>query len=366
METAVHMRRALELARGVLGTTSPNPAVGCVIVKDGVVVGEGATQPPGGLHAEKVALAQAGAKARGATMYVTLEPCCHFGRTPPCSTEVIKAGIREVQCALQDPNPLVAGKGRRELESAGITVAVGLEAAAAQQVNEGFLKWIQTKQPFVHAKFAMSLDGKIATTTGESRWITGEAARAVVHEWRASTDAILIGANTAIKDDPRLTVRDAAGQERARQPLRVVVDSSARTPSKAALLRPPGKALIAVTHRAANPERRALQEAGAEVLQLPSAKAGIDLVALMQALGERSVTNLLAEGGGTLLGSLLDAGLVDRISAFVAPVVIGGAAAPTPMGGQGARLLSEAHRLQRVERQQLGEDTLISGYVGAW
>jgi len=163
-----------------------------------------------------------------------------------------------------------------------------------------------------------------------------------------------------------LTVRDAAGQERARQPLRVVVDSSARTPSKAALLRPPGKALIAVTHRAANPERRALQEAGAEVLQLPSAKAGIDLVALMQALGERSVTNLLAEGGGTLLGSLLDAGLVDRISAFVAPVVIGGAAAPTPMGGQGARLLSEAHRLQRVERQQLGEDTLISGYVGAW
>ena len=359
------MEQALELARGVLGATSPNPAVGCVIVKDGVVVGEGATQPPGGSHAEKVALAQAGRAARGATMYVTLEPCCHFGRTPPCTAAIIDAGVAEVHLAALDPNALVGGKGKAELDGAGIRTVLGEKRREALRVNEGFFRWVTTGLPFVYAKFASTLDGKIATNTGESRWITGEEARRRVHELRAVADAIMVGSGTVQRDDPQLTARDGT-EPRPRQPLRVVVDSKARTSPQARMFREPGQTLIAVTEVAVAASRRALEEAGAQVIALPAAEGLVDLRALLKELGGREIANVLVEGGGELLGSLFSQGLVDKVVAFLAPVIIGGTEAPTPVGGPGIEQMAQALRLRDVEVERLGDDLLVSGYTGRW
>ena len=361
------MDRALELARGVLGGVSPNPAVGCVILKDGAVVGEGANEPPGGPHAEIVALRQAGERARGGVMYVTLEPCSHHGRTPPCADAIADAGLAVVNAAVRDPNPLVGGQGIERLRAVGIEVVEGEREEQARRVNEAFMKWVTTGFPFVYVKFAMSLDGKIATGAGDSRWITGERARAEVHRLRGLVDTVMVGANTARLDDPRLTARGGSGggEANVRQPLRVVVDSKASLSPQARMLGEPGRTLVAVTDGAPGAARSALTEAGAEVETFAAAPhGGVDLETLLRRLAKRDVTSVLVEGGGGLIGSLLDARLVDKVIAFVAPVLVGGASAPTPAAGRGVERIADALRLRDVETDVLDGDVIITGYAG--
>ena len=349
------MRRALSLARRSLGGVSPNPAVGAVVSNGGVVVGEGRNEPPGGRHAEIVALEQAGDAARGGVMYVSLEPCNHHGRTPPCVDAILKAGITEVHAAIADPNPSVAGGGAAALRDAGVRVVVGERAAEASTLLEAYLKWVMTRRPFVTAKFAMSLDGKIATRSGHSQWITGERARQHVHELRAASDAVMVGVGTVLADDPLLTARGPRGRPLERQPLRVVVDSRARTPPGARLLSQPGPVLVATTGS------RAVAGAGTVALAAPS--GAVDLGRLLDYLGEeRDVASVLVEGGGTLLGSLFDLELVDKVVAFVAPTIIGGDEAPTPVGGLGVGTMSGALRLERTKVRRFGRDTAIIGY----
>ena len=357
------MQRALELARAAAGSTSPNPSVGCVLVKDGAVMGEGATQPPGGQHAERVALAQAGEAARGATMYVTLEPHSHEGRTPPCTRAIIEAGVAEVYVATIDPNPRTHGKGVAELEAAGVRVHVGEGAREAERVIEAFAKWITTGFPLVQVKYAMSLDGKIATRSGDARWISGEESRRWVHRLRQQVDAVMVGANTARRDDPQLTARDDAGRPMPRQPLRVVTDSNASLPSGSQMLRQPGETLVAAATGAPAAAVAELRAAGAEVAALPRNNKGVDLTALLRLLGQREVTDVLAEGGGELVASLLEQGLADKVHAFITPIMIGGREAPSPVGGVGVELLAQAVRLRDVEMARCGDDMLISGYV---
>jgi diaminohydroxyphosphoribosylaminopyrimidine deaminase/5-amino-6-(5-phosphoribosylamino)uracil reductase len=354
-----YMKRALALTRKALGATSPNPAVGAVLVKEGQVIGEGFTQPPGQAHAEVVALEKAGAQARGATLYVTLEPCCFQGRTPPCTRALVEAGVAQVHVAALDPNPRVNGKGIRELEAAGVKVLLE-EHEEAHQLYEAFAKHIKTGLPFVTAKFAASLDGKIATRTGHSQWITGEEARALVQELRRASDAIMVGVNTVVRDNPRLTVRDKDGRPLARQPLRVLVDSKGRTPPNSRLLGEPGQTLVATTATATG--RGTLETAGAQVLELPSTVQGVDLEELLKELGRRDVVSLLVEGGGALLGSMFDLGLVDKVLAFIAPVIIGGREAPSPVEGYGPKTLVQALKLRNVAVERVGKDILVTGY----
>ncbi len=356
-----HMRRALSLARRALGSASPNPAVGAVVAKDGEIVGEGWTQPPGQDHAEIVALRQAGSRAAGASLYVTLEPCNHHGRSPPCTDAIVEAGIAEVHAATLDPNPTVRGGGISRLDEAGVSTHVGEREAQAREVMEAYLRFVTAKKPFVTAKFAMSLDGKIATRTGDSKWITGERARWYVHRLRAESDAVMVGVNTVLTDDPQLTSRTEKATARRRQPLRVVVDSRGRTPPGARLLSEPGRTLIAVGHASEEAGQR-LGEAGAEVAAVSAEGGSVDLGALLSLLGRREITSLLVEGGGTLLGSLFDQGLVDKVVAFVAPAVIGGREAPSPVEGDGVATMGEALRLERVRWRRFGRDIAIIGY----
>ena len=357
------MQRAIDLARQALGTTSPNPAVGAVVVKDEIVIAGGHTLPRGSNHAELEALQLAGKGSRGSTLYTTLEPCCHFGRTPPCTRAIISAAIGQVHVAAIDPNPRVSGKGCAELEAAGIQVTVGEEAEAAQELYEAFAKHITTGLPFVTAKIAMSLDGKIATSTGDSKWITGPESRSYVQRMRRETDAIMVGINTVVVDDPQLTARNQDGAPLPRQPLRVVLDSQGRTPPDARMLREPGNTIIAVTNDAPRVRLDALRSAGAEVLSFPSATDGRpELNELLAELGRRDVVTLLAEAGGTLQGSLFDSGLVDKVYVFIAPKIIGGTEASSPVGGEGAHRMADTTRLGRTSLQQIGEDWLIVGY----
>ncbi|MFC2059038.1 bifunctional diaminohydroxyphosphoribosylaminopyrimidine deaminase/5-amino-6-(5-phosphoribosylamino)uracil reductase RibD, partial [Chloroflexota bacterium] len=325
------------------------------------VAGKGYTQPPGSAHAEVVALKQAGDRARGAAMWVTLEPCCHFGRTPPCTQAIIASGISEVHMAILDPNPLVSGKGKAELEQAGIKTYVGEKEEDARALNEDYVKYITTGLPFVIAKFAMSLDGKIATRCGDSKWISGEESRRYVHDLRRTADAIMVGVNTVLTDNPQLTARYGEVKT-SRQPLRVIVDSQGRTPLTAQVLRQPNRTLFAV---ASPPESKAKQlaEAGAEVLHLPEKNRSVDLERLLRALGERQITSVLVEGGESLFGSLFDLGLVDKVIAFIAPVIIGGKEAKTAVGGMGIENIREALHLSAVSVNRLGQDMLVSGYI---
>ncbi len=359
-DAARWMKRALRLAARGQGRTSPNPIVGAVIVAGDRVVGEGYHKEAGGPHAEVWALREAGNKARGATMYVTLEPCAHEGRTPPCVNALIAAGIAGVVAAVLDPNPLVKGKGLAALREAGVQTEVGLLEEEARHLNAAYFKHTMTGLPLVSLKAAMSLDGKIATTSGESRWITGERARRVAHQLRAAHDAVLVGVGTVIADKPRLTVRNARG----RTPLRVVVDSEARTPTDSPLLTadeiPP---IIAVTEAAPKARVNHLSRAGADTWVLPCGSGGVDLMELMGRLGKRQVQSVLAEGGGTVAAALLEAGLVDRVYFFVAPKLIGGKAAPSPVDGAGVDKLADAWRLGRIRARRIGEDLLISGDI---
>lgn len=353
------------MAKLALGQVSPNPAVGAVVVKNDTVIGQGYTQPPGSRHAEVVALEQAGEKARGGAMYVTLEPCCHYGQTPPCSQAIITAGITEVHVAMLDPNPLVSGRGREELEKEGIKVYVGEHEAEAKQINEAYTKFIITGMPFVTAKFAISLDGKIATKSGDSEWISGGEARKYVHNLRYITDAIMAGVNTILVDDPHLTTRCSGGRGGTvrKQPLRVIVDSNGRTPLTAQVFSEPGKTLVALGRLVKPEEKAAFAQISAELLELPSQQGLVDLEKLLKALGERQITSILVEGGGILLGSLFDRGLVDKVIAFIAPIIIGGKEAKTAIGGEGVDNVVNAFRLDRVSVKKLGQDLMVSGYI---
>jgi diaminohydroxyphosphoribosylaminopyrimidine deaminase/5-amino-6-(5-phosphoribosylamino)uracil reductase len=348
------MVRALELARLGLATTDPNPRVGCVIVAGTRVVGEGWHRRAGGPHAEAIALEAAGAAARGATAYVTLEPCSHHGRTPPCADALVKAGIRRVVYAMRDPNPRVDGGGIARLEAAGVAVEGGVLEREALELNPGFVSRMTRGRPWVAVKLAASLDGGTALPGGESRWITGEAAREDVQRLRARASAVMTGSGTVIADDPRLDVR-LPGTER--QPLRVVLDTRLRTPPGARILAPPGQALILCSVE--EPARAAaLRSAGAEVLAVGASGGGVDLKAALAALADRQVNELLVECGAGLAGALLAAGLVDELLLYLAPTLL----------GRGARPLADleapasmAGRLQFsiVERQDVGGDLLL-------
>jgi diaminohydroxyphosphoribosylaminopyrimidine deaminase/5-amino-6-(5-phosphoribosylamino)uracil reductase len=318
-EDARHMARALQLARRGLHTTDPNPRVGCVIVKDGAVMGEGWHERAGQPHAEINALKAAGAHAHGATVYLTLEPCCHHGRTPPCSQALIQAGVRRVVTAMRDPNPLVSGKGFEELEKHGITVHSGLMEKEAESLNPGFIMRMRDHRPFVRLKLAASLDGRTAMANGESQWITGTAARADVQRWRARSSAILTGVSTVLQDDPSLTVRDFNIE---RQPTRIVLDSRLRMPATARMLDRPGRTLV-VTASQDPQQAAALRERGAEIVILSTAQGVIDVDALMAQLAAREVNELFVEAGATLAGSLLSGGYVDEVLLYYAPHIMG-------------------------------------------
>lgn len=360
------MSHALELAAQAQGRTSPNPMVGAVIVRDGQVVGQGYHRQAGTPHAEIHALREAGERARGAVVYVTLEPCVHHGRTPPCIDALIEAGVAEVHMAMLDPNPRVAGRGRQALERAGIRTVVGEEEEAARRLNMAFITWITTGRPWVIAKFAMSLDGKIATRTGESQWITSPEARQRGHMLRDQVDAILVGLGTVQADDPRLTTR-LDGREDGQHPLRVVLDSRGRAPLEARVFDPvlSGRTLVATTGAMTKERRRTLAEHDIEVLTLSADEKGrVSLPHLLDALGERETTSLLVEGGHTVLGSFLGAGLVDKVMAFIAPKIIGGQEAPGPVGGAGTARLADAVTLTDLYVERIGPDVLITGNVG--
>ncbi|MQA00432.1 MAG: bifunctional diaminohydroxyphosphoribosylaminopyrimidine deaminase/5-amino-6-(5-phosphoribosylamino)uracil reductase RibD [Dehalococcoidia bacterium] len=374
------MQQALDEARQALGLTSPNPAVGAVVVRDGRVLGRGRTQPPGGPHAEVVALREAGEAARGSTVYSTLEPCAHHGRTPPCVDALIGAGVAAVHYSLEDPNPAVSGAGHRRLLEAGIAVEVGDGAAEAARILEGYLKHQRTGLPLAVVKYAASLDGRLAAASGDSRWVSGPDTLRWAHDERQRLDAIVVGSGTVVLDNPTLTARPERSQTpgypaggatgEVHQPLRVVVDSRGRTRRDANVLGGPAPTLMATSERSPESWRREMTEAGAEVLVLPDTPgvdghSHVDLEALLRELGRRGMLVVLFEGGGVLLGSLFDRKLVDRVYAVIAPVIIGARDAPAAVAGRGVDRMAQAPRLRDLTVTRLGEDTLISG-VPVW
>jgi diaminohydroxyphosphoribosylaminopyrimidine deaminase / 5-amino-6-(5-phosphoribosylamino)uracil reductase len=356
------MRGALELAERARGLTSPNPMVGAVVVTADGIVGEGFHRAAGEPHAEIEALAAAGPRARGATLYVTLEPCNHRGRTPPCAPSVIAAGVRRVVVAIGDPNPLVGGRGLAALRAAGIQVTAGVLAAEASRQNRAFLTAMREGRPHVTLKGAMTLDGKIADVHGVSQWITGTEARARAHVLRSESDAVIVGVRTVLRDNPRLTVR--LERPWPREPYRVVLDSLARTPPQARVIggATPARALIAVGPEAPAVRVRALEAQGATVLNCPMIADRVDPTAVLAELFAREVRAALVEGGGEVHMAFLEAGLADRVTVFVAPLLIGGRAATSLLGGAG-RPLDEAVKLEAVEIERVGPDLLIHGDV---
>ena len=355
------MTRALMLAAEGVGQVSPSPLVGCVLAgPNGEVVGEGFYVYENLTHAETYALEQAGARAQGATAYVSLEPHAHHGRTPPCTDALIRAGIRRVVVPIEDPNPKVSGKGFEHLRSAGLEVSVGLLSREAEQLNEKYFHFMRTGRPFVHLKLAASLDGKIATRTGDSRWITGAESRMRVHELRHAYDAILIGAGTAQTDDPLLT--DRSGRKRRRPLVRVVLDEALKISPESRLVGSAKEAPVVIFAGNAGvaSHRTDLESSGVEVVR--DSTNGRDFLAILEELGRRSLQSVLVEGGASVAGKFLDAGLVNKVSFFLAPIIIGGREAPNAIGGQGAEMLAQALQLENVEITQRGRDIEVTGY----
>lgn len=362
------MRHALAIAAHGIGLTEPNPAVGAVLVDDDfTLIAKGFHQRFGGPHAEANALAVAGDKARGATLFVTLEPCCHHGKTPPCSRAIIAAGVKRVVVAMQDPAPHVAGGGIAELRAAGIDVAVGLCEAEARQLVAPFVTLMTQGRPFVHAKWAMTLDGKIATRSGHSKWISNPASREMVHRLRGRMDAIIVGARTALADDPLLTVRPPG----SRVPARIVIDARGVLPLDSQLVRTLHDApvILATTHAADSMRLKALEAAGVEVLRSEPAGSShraspsVDLQALLAELGRRQMTNVLVEGGGALLGSFFDEDVIDEVHVVVAPKLVGGSTAVSPVGGVGLEQVPEFSQLEEPEITLFGNDIYVRGRV---
>jgi diaminohydroxyphosphoribosylaminopyrimidine deaminase/5-amino-6-(5-phosphoribosylamino)uracil reductase len=353
------MRRALALARPMLGLTSPNPAVGCVIVRGGRIVGQGATAAGGRPHAETVALARAGAKARGATAYVSFEPCAHQGRTAPCARALVEAGVRRVVIGCVDPYPPVRGRGVAILRAAGIEVSCGVLEDECRRLNEGFITRVTRGRPFATLKLALSLDGRIAAASGDSRWISSPASRELVHRWRRTADAVMVGAGTVLADNPRLTCRISGG----RDPVRVVIDARLRCPPHARVFvqRSAAPAVLVTIPANAARARRRYGGACVEVIGSKARGAEIDLRLLMRELGRRGWSNVLIEGGAHLAGSALGAGVVDRVAFFVAPIVIG---AGTPaVEGLDFERVRDAIALDDLSVRRLGADLLLEAEI---
>lgn len=360
MSDEAYMKLALENAEKGCGWVNPNPMVGAVLVKDGRVIGTGYHQRYGELHAERNALASCTEPTQGATLYVTLEPCCHYGKTPPCTDAILESGIRRVVVGSVDPNPLVAGKGIRILRRHGIEVTEGVLHEACADLNEVFFHYIRTRMPFVVMKYAMTMDGKIAARSGRSKWITDEAARGRVQEDRHRYSGIMVGVGTVLEDDPLLTCR----LPDSKNPVRIVCDSRLRTPLNARVVRTAGEAptILATCSRddaLASPYR----EAGCEVLTLPSKEGHVDLRKLMAALGKKEIDSVYLEGGGTLNWSALQSGVVNKVQAYVAPKLFGGADAKSPVGGIGVEGPEQAFRLTPPKVTRLGEDILLESEV---
>ena len=358
-EDIEYMRRAMELAERGVGFTNPNPMVGAVIVKGGKVIGEGWHERCGEWHAERNAFKNCTVPAEGATMYVTLEPCCHYGKTPPCTEAIIEHGIARVVVGMEDPNPLVAGKGIALLREAGIEVVCGVEEEALREQNRVFLKYISTKLPWVAMKTAMTLDGKIATRTGDSKWITGAEARAYVHELRHRFMAIVVGIGTAVADDPLLNCRiEGRG---VRQPIRVVVDSNARLSLDSQLVKTAGEYRTIVAHTRFAPEEsvKALREAGVEMLLCKEKEGLVDVRNLLELLGQSGIDSILLEGGGSLNYTFLAEGLADELYAFIAPKIVGGMNAKTPVEGAGMEKMADAINLELENVLHVGHDVLL-------
>lgn len=380
------MRRAIALAKQGGGFVHPNPLVGCVVVKDGQVIAEGYHEKYGEFHAERNALTRCKADTTGATLYVTLEPCCHYGKTPPCTEIIIEKGIAKVFVGILDPNPLVAGKGVKILQDAGIEVVSGLCEDEIREMNKVFLKYITTKRPYVIMKTAMTLDGKIAAHTGDSKWVTNEESRKKVHELRSELAGVVVGISTVLADDPMLNVRL---EGKHHQPVRIVVDSNLRIPVDSQLVKTAKeyRTIVATTVISTEAERNGeisfncrrffrfwrklslrsgldkLEMTGVELLECQSNNNHVDINDLMTRLGAMGIDSLLLEGGGTLNAAFLEAGCVDEVWAFIAPKIIGGAAAKTPVSGKGIDLMSEAINLHNIEIQNINGDILIKGRI---
>jgi diaminohydroxyphosphoribosylaminopyrimidine deaminase/5-amino-6-(5-phosphoribosylamino)uracil reductase len=361
-EPQMYMRRALELAEQGRGYVEPNPLVGAVVVRDGQIVGEGWHERFGQAHAEVNALQRAGAAARGATLFCTLEPCCHQGKTGPCTEAILRAGVTQVVAAMLDPYPQVAGQGCAQLREAGVRVETGLLEPEARLLNAPYLKLLARGQPYVHAKWAMSLDGKIATTRGDSKWISNEASRRWVHDFRGKVDGILVGRGTALADDPLLTVRPPG----PRTPLRIVLDRGATLPLSSRLIKTLNEApLLVVTSEEGDLRREnALRAVGCDILALPCPDYPTMVVRLLHELGRRGFTNLLVEGGSRVLGSFFDAGAIDSVHVFLAPRLLGGAHAMPAIGGQGAAQVLEGLPITAWSFEPMDGDILIHGLVG--
>jgi diaminohydroxyphosphoribosylaminopyrimidine deaminase/5-amino-6-(5-phosphoribosylamino)uracil reductase len=362
-EEETWMGKALVLAEKARGCTSPNPLVGAIVVRNGRSVGEGYHRKAGDAHAEVIALDKAGEQASGAVLFVTLEPCCHEGKTPPCTKRIIASGIKKVIVAMKDPNPLVSGKGIEELEGEGIEVSCGLLEKKARQVNEVFVKYITSGCPFVTMKAAVSLDGKIATRTGESRWITGHASREYVHKQRSFHDAILVGVDTVLADNPHLTCRIKDKEPYVVR--RIIVDSRGRTPPDANVLMAPAekKTIIAATGEIPASRVMELEQAGAEVLVTDADSHGrVDLISLMNRLGQREISSVFIEGGGRVNAAAVKAGIVDKLLLFIAPKIIGGRNAPTFIEGDGIEHIEEAWHLYLSSMHRYDGDIMCEYY----
>jgi len=355
-----YMRLALNLAESARGRTNPNPLVGAVIVKEGRIIGFGAHLKAGEPHAEVHAFRMAGEAAEGATLYVTLEPCSHHGKTPPCAELVVKSKVKRVVVAMEDPNPLVAGRGNSRLRDAGIEVTVGVLEQEAYRLNERFIRNMLSKRPFVVVKTAMTLDGKIAAQTGDSRWITGPEARERVHRLRDEVDGILVGIGTVLADDPELTTRLPEG---GRSPIRVVLDSKLRVPETAKVLNTAEAPTWIVTGPDIDEAKAVrLRERGVQIIAAPATERGIDLKAMLETLLPLGITHLLVEGGASVNGAFLEEGLIDKVMAFIAPKLVGGSSAPTPYGGTGFAKMADALELRDAVWETYGSDLCLTGY----
>lgn len=356
------MKRVLRLARKGEGKTSPNPMVGALVVRDGHVVGKGYHRKAGEPHAEVIALEEAGERARGATLYVNLEPCTHFGRTPPCSPRVIDSGVRRVVIGMKDPNPLVSGRGISTLSEAGLEVEVGVLEEACRALNEAFCKYILRKEPFVVLKAAMTLDGKVATREGDSKWISCEASRRWVHRLRSVVDGVVVGIGTVLKDDPLLTAR----LDGRRNPLRIVLDSRLRIPENARVIgEDPRQLIVATTEASPVTKRLALEKRGVHVEVFDSQNGRVNLRSFLLGMGAMGVTSLLVEGGSVVNGAFLDQGLVDKVILFIAPKLIGDGEALPVFGGRGVSRLNDAIAVKGMRVRRLGDDLLVEGYPAA-
>ena len=356
-----YMQIALKLAAKARGRTSPNPLVGAVVVKGGEIISSGYHRKAGTAHAEVIALRRAGPLARGATLYVNLEPCCHTDkRTPPCTKAIIEAGIKKVVVAMADPNPSVSGRGLRALRRAGITTELGVLGKEARKLNEVFITYIKTRRPFVILKIAQSLDGKIATARGESKWITGSKARKAVHTLRSSADALLVGRGTVEKDNPSLDCRIDGG----RNPYRVIVDSSLSIPIQSKVLHHnDGKTIIATTKQASKNKISRIEKLGCMVLIVKNKNSRVDLQSLMQKLGKLEITSVMIEGGSSISASALQSRIVHKVMFFTAPKIIGGADSIPSIGGNSPARLSNALALKDLQTSRVGDDVLLEGYV---